>query len=132
MKNKNSIIEKQLDVVKQKREILISKHKEIKNYDYKTNLNFSFLNFEKNLIVLKTSDLKILLNLLTLLDKNNEINGFLIDEWIDDINILIQQTVIRNTLNQLDEIEKSLQKKFSNDKKDELELNNLMNTFKNL
>lgn len=61
-----------------------------------------------------------------------KVNNFSVTQWMNDINKRIEYVKYKNHLNELEEKEKLLDKLLSEDKKTELELQNIENMLKGL
>lgn len=110
------------------------------NQDFKPKTNCS-LEFEKeryNLHVLNKEQLQLLIVKLSILNKENKllfpetplkISGYILSDWIDDLNSKYNKVNIKNIEEELNSLENALTLKLSQSKKDEMDIDELKKAF---
>ena len=108
----------------------------------KTNCNITIENIRYNLNVLEKDELTLLLvkvNSLALSAKDlglsNEdvkISGFSISDWMEDIRSKLELCNYNQNIKQLDSLKETLQKLLSEDKRTEIEIDNIANILKGM
>lgn len=135
-----------IKVLELKEQIRIKKAElsKIKKSSYLTNLTinidipFSDKVWIKNLNTLSEDELKSLLVYLSLFSKESEllciwdikVNGYVISDYISDIKSKLTELTTKQKMKQLKEMEDKLEKLLSEDKRKELEINELDNLLK--
>jgi|SRR6478735_9212942 len=129
-KNDNVILtlKKQIEDKRSKLQVLNQEFKQ------KTNCSLEYDKERYNLHVLNKEQIQLLIVKLSILNKENKIlfpetplkiSGYILSDWIDDLNFKYNKVNIKNIEDELNTLEKALTVKLSQSKKDEMDIDEI-------